>query len=781
MNYIISNKKVVTKFILILILSILLGKIVSAQTDVPKVENGVLDLTNWNFEKDGIINLDGKWEFYWEQLLTPEDFKTKELSPEYIYVPQGWATGLDNSKKYDNFGYATYKITVKLPESKTEYRIWFDQINTASKIWINGNLLGEVGTRTTSKENHSVGAHKFQDYFNSNLYPSKGELEIIIQASSYFSGGLYAGIFTPVKLGTKQQIKTLNNSKTIPALIVVGILLIIGIYHIVLFLYRKNEYSTLVFAILALLFVLRVDFEKSLTEQFLYDGKFLATIMYIVIWGYNILMPLFFYLLFKKFFNKYIFYVLTAISTFCFLFFVLTPVHIANSFNSIAFLYLLITIIFLNIVAFRALLNKEQGALWAFLGVFVVVLCNLYDIMVALSITTGEYISAYGFTIYVIFQAINIAERFSISFKNNVKLNKTLDYQNKNLEKIVVKRTEKITFQNQEILEKNEELNQQNEEIQAQADNLMVLNDEVTQKNSELFQQKEEILAQSEELLVTTDTLEQQNKQLEDQNEHITASVRYAKTIQTAVLPFEERIKNYLDLFIIFKPKDIVSGDFYWFTSIKSKTQQNSSTIFIAAVDCTGHGVPGAFMSMIGSQLLSKIVKEDKIYDPAEILLQLHNGIYLSLKQATSDNTDGMDVCLCRIDKNTIKPNEIKVTFSGAKRPLYYFKKQKNTLTRIKGDRKTIGGKPTRNMLAKFTNTEIILQKEDLIYLTTDGYIDQNNSERIRLGSRKFENIISNNANKPLNEQKQILETELNNWQILEQQRDDITVVGIKL
>ncbi len=160
--------------------------------------------------------------------------------------------------------------------------------------------------------------------------------------------------------------------------------------------------------------------------------------------------------------------------------------------------------------------------------------------------------------------------------------------------------------------------------------------------------------------------------------------------------------------------------------------------------------------------------------------MKLHKGIIYALKQEKTENSDGMDVCLCKLEKQ--KDNNTKITFSGAKRPLYYFEKSKNKLTRLKGDRKTIGGKKVgRNTISKFTNTKIILQKNDLIYLTTDGYIDQNNKERKRFGSKKLEKLLNNIANKTLVEQKQILEIELDNWQGTESQRDDITVIGIKL
>ena len=160
--------------------------------------------------------------------------------------------------------------------------------------------------------------------------------------------------------------------------------------------------------------------------------------------------------------------------------------------------------------------------------------------------------------------------------------------------------------------------------------------------------------------------------------------------------------------------------------------------------------------------------------------MQLHYGVVSALKQEETDNTDGMDVCLCKIEKQD--NNKTKIIFSGAKRHLYYFEKNKNELVKVKGDRKTIGGKKKfRNTLSKFTNTEIFLQKNDLIYLTSDGYVDQNNKERKRFGSKKLEKILNTISSKTLTGQKQMLEIELDKWQGTEKQRDDITVIGVEL
>ncbi len=209
-------------------------------------------------------------------------------------------------------------------------------------------------------------------------------------------------------------------------------------------------------------------------------------------------------------------------------------------------------------------------------------------------------------------------------------------------------------------------------------------------------------------------------EELQMKNEDITSSISYAKTIQKAILPFKETISNHFENFILFKPKDIVSGDFYWYVQVEKYH-------FMAAVDCTGHGVPGAFMSMIGSSLLNQIVNSDNEYNTAQILKKLDELIIFSLRQEQTDNNDGMDVCLCRIEKEQSYAN---IQFTGAKRPLLYIKNGENKIEKLSGDRKSIGGTQKKRSTFDFTSQELILDKGSVVYLSTDGFIDQNNSER---------------------------------------------------
>jgi len=265
--------------------------------------------------------------------------------------------------------------------------------------------------------------------------------------------------------------------------------------------------------------------------------------------------------------------------------------------------------------------------------------------------------------------------------------------------------------------------------------------------------------------------IEDQRDKLDLQNKKINSSIQYAQNIQQAILPTNKQIAKFFDYFIIYKPKDIVSGDFYWYVEVQER-------VYIASVDCTGHGVPGAFMSMIGSRLLNEIVIEKNILDPASILSTLNSNIIKALRQNETENADGMDVCLICFEN--IK-NMNSVIFAGAKRPLLVYRKGTSTIEEIKGDRMAIGGSKNENRDKEFTNQQISLSKEDIIFLSSDGFSDQNNPERKRFGSQRLNDLIIDNANESMPRIMEVLEKELSNYQQNEEQRDDITFIGLKI
>ena len=295
----------------------------------------------------------------------------------------------------------------------------------------------------------------------------------------------------------------------------------------------------------------------------------------------------------------------------------------------------------------------------------------------------------------------------------------------------------------------------------------------INKQNEDLEKSNHDLNQTKGELETKIEQIENLNKEVTTKNQKITDSIRYAQTIQEAILPPNiEFEKAFTDHFVLYSPKDMVSGDFYWMSN--QYTLDGQKTI-IAAVDCTGHGVPGAFMSMIGNTLLNEIVNQEKIFDTAQILTRLHEGVKKSLQQNNMSNDDGMDVCICTINFNS--DETAKLQFTGAKRPLYYY--QNSLLQSLKGDVKSIGGRDRKEK--PFTTQDLYLSKGDCLYLMTDGFSDQQNSDNKKFGTTRLLEFLEKNASLPLPIQREQLDDELktHSWGV--EQRDDITVLAVKI
>ena len=284
-------------------------------------------------------------------------------------------------------------------------------------------------------------------------------------------------------------------------------------------------------------------------------------------------------------------------------------------------------------------------------------------------------------------------------------------------------------------------------------------------------------LAREKKLLedtVTERTIELKvtNEQLVDAFQDIKDSINYAQKIQQSILPVESKIKAaFPDSFVFLKPRDIVSGDFYWFASVIS---EGVLYHIIAAADCTGHGVPGAFMSMAGNTILNEIVITKHIVQPSEILSLLHQGIRTSLQQSENESRDGMDICLCSINSITGE-----LHYAGAYNPLWILRKN-SEIEVIKGTKAAIGGFTPDNQL--FEAHTINLQKGEAIYLFTDGYADQfGGAFGKKLTTKKFRDAIAVNAHQTMQAQGIYLDNFIESWKGNENQVDDILVIGIKL
>lgn len=282
-----------------------------------------------------------------------------------------------------------------------------------------------------------------------------------------------------------------------------------------------------------------------------------------------------------------------------------------------------------------------------------------------------------------------------------------------------------------------------------------------------LFKSVRSILKKEE--LMTLEIIES-HALIEAKNKDITDSIQYAKRIQEAILPDTELIKKrFPESFILFLPRDIVSGDFYWYT-------ERADRYYLAAVDCTGHGVPGALMSMIGNTLLNEAINNSTTRETGEILDLLDAGIKHALKQKDDnpETRDGMDLAIISIDKNFTE-----LHFSGAFRPLLHLRKDQ--MEEIRADRFPIGGGNAYEK-TKFTTHKLAVQGNDLIYLFSDGYPDQIGGEQSKkFMTKRFKDMIMKNKHLPLNKQGDIYRNELQNWQGDNEQMDDILFIGLQI
>ncbi|MCW3103285.1 MAG: hypothetical protein JWO09_1725 [Bacteroidetes bacterium] len=296
------------------------------------------------------------------------------------------------------------------------------------------------------------------------------------------------------------------------------------------------------------------------------------------------------------------------------------------------------------------------------------------------------------------------------------------------------------------------------------------LEQEVELRTYQLRQEKEKVEVINKEVI-------EQKAIIEAKNHDITDSIKYAKNIQEALLPPLQNLHSELrEAFVLYQPKDIVSGDFYWFAKRNNKR-------FVASVDCTGHGVPGAFMSIIGNTLLNEIVTEKNIIQPAEILDELHAGVKTALKQSESENErrDGMDIALCSLnEEGTI------LEYAGANRPLWIFRKNKQgeeAFEMTKANKFPIGGMELHaNEKRKFTNHSIPVEKGDMIYIFSDGYADQfggDKGKKFMVGN--MQKLVAEIYHKPVEEQEKLLSKAFHDWKGGLEQIDDVLVIGFRI
>jgi len=550
--------------------------------------------------------------------------------------------------------------------------------------------------------NHKIGINRNIDY-------GKGFLVFIIPANELIS------------LVVDEKV----NINSTSSIFLFGFIIALGIAHLFIFLFysaNKNNLFYFFFTLLLSLYALIPFVQSNVTSAVVYD------------WFDNISMELFPLLLilllllaysifYERFPKVYLFIIPAGIISFLFILFQWKHTNI------VLYSFMVLSLIELIRVIIVALFKRKPGAIMISVGIgvfaFFVVTLTLMLLFPNDGDFSGTYVTvAFVFTIISIpvSMSLYLAKQFATTNKN---LNKKLIEVQLLSEKTVEQEKEK-----QKILESQKE----------------ILEIQVKERTAEIVEQK---------------------KIIEEKNKDITESIDYAQTIQQAILPDKKLVTSlFSNAFILFKPKDIVSGDFYWL-------MQNDNKKLIAACDCTGHGVPGALMSMVGNNLLTQIVNEKNNLSPAEILNLLHKQMRKTLRQENpSETKDGMDIALISF------MNEYEMEYAGAYRPLWII--NNGILKEIKADKYAIGGMQEEEERV-FTNHKIKLSKGDSIYIFSDGFADQFNDNDEKLMIRRFKDLLLSIQDKDMPSQEKVLDVFIENWRGKHEQVDDILVIGIKI
>lgn len=710
------------------VLTLFILSLTSCQFDENKqsiIEEGFVDLTHYNFKNEGILELNGDWEFYWEELHTPSFFHNQ--TPEYIAyypVPSIWNNQKYKGEEIGSDGYATFRLRLKLPSKKMKLAFKINTLGTAYQLYIDGELL--------TKGKSQVGTSKDESY--PSYYPlivdfqnKSQNVELVLQVSNFHHRK--GGFWEAIQLGLEEDVRQEQIQHQLISFLLLGAILIMGVYHLGLFSIRKKTITALYFSLLCLVTTIRILITDGYPINLLLDVNWF-TIIHLEYFSTN-LGPLsliwFLSVLFPEDIDPKIPKISSIVfGSIVFSIAILPPQYFTYTVPISQFLILL-TGFYVFFILIKAVINKRDGAILFLIGFLILFLVVVNDILFANNILNTGNQFALGFLSFIISQSIALSYRYAKAFRHSEILFEKLEFINKNLERIIGERTK-------EVQESNEKLN------------IMI-----------------------GELDAAYQILLKQKKQSDKKNQDFTDSTRYASNIQKALLPTAEYIQeNIPKHFVLYKPKDLVSGDFYWFHKF------SNGKIVIAAVDCTGHGVPGAMMSILGIESLNKIVIQGNMQEADIILSQLDDYIRTTLRQQFNNIRDGMDLALCIIDSD-----KKKVEFSGAHNPMLIIQQEQAKV--IKGSPKSIGGIMTKK---PFESHQIDIDQETYIYLFSDGYQDQfGGKEGRKFMKSRLKKLILEHHQKPMENQKDILDDTIKNWMIdgKEAQLDDILIIGFKL
>ncbi len=709
------------KYYFLIFFLLIYSNIIYSQNKDLGVKDGVICIKEEIIDNE-IISLNGDWQFYPNELLTPKDFKTgnKEKSCDYLTVPSAWNNKVKNEDDVENFGYGTYRLEIIHNCKARSMGIMLESISSSSLVFLDGNKVSQQGIVGINKESSKPDFKPEIIYYR----PKSDTSEIIIQVSNFFYSR--GGIIKSIKVSTEYNIRRYTIKNNDIDLFLIGAILIMGMSHWILYFLKRKNRSELFFGLLCLFVIARIMLTKNMYLLRLFpdfDWAMRIRLEYLTFYLGVLSVFLFIYYLYKNLFHKKALYFTITYTTIYSLVLLVSSVYFFTN-TLISFQVLTgLLLIYVLIILIKAIIMKADGALVFIIGFFIFSAASVNDVLHTANIINTGIFTPYGLFIFVFLQGYILSKRFTDTFTKTEELSIELNMLNKDLENKVKKRTNEIN--------------------------------------------KKNII-------------------LESQKQSIVDSILYAQRIQKAILPPESKLKYFFkSYFIIYKPQEIVSGDFYWIGKVEDRT-------VVAVADCTGHGVPGGFMSMLGMAFFNEIVLKQRFNSASDILQGLREKVKYSLHQTGKINEikDGMDLSLLIIDN---KKKEIQ--YAGANNNLYVITENINKkignnpkdvitsddkkLVQISGDRQPIA---IYTKEQPFTNHTFNYSPKDKIYLFSDGYADQFGGKHNRKYMiRNLKQTIFKISDYTFKEQQDILEKIHENWKGDNKQTDDILMLGFSM
>jgi len=867
---------------------------VEGQHETPLAVGGILEVPTWQWEADTPMALDGQWEMYWGQLLEPGQFAGK--TPMLFKVPGLWNGVEWMGSELPGEGYATFRLRVRLDSPPPMLAINFGKVQSAYRLWANGVLVAQEGTVASAAREASPRWAAREHFFTQ----VGQDLELVLQVSNFHHRK--GGIDSHLLLGTPEQV-TAHVSRLMGfEIFLLGVLVIMALYHFGLYALRRKDFSTLFFGLVCLLtgihsssggqlFFMRIF--PSTEWELLLKFNFLANYLRLPAFA------LFVAVLFKEEVSRAFALVIGAAGGVLSLLVLVSTANFYSRTLNIFFVLAISTILYLMFGLAKASLHRREGAIYSVLGTLVLLLTAVNDILNDMQAIDSLTLLPFGLFVFIFFQSFMLSVRFSNSFISVEKLtqrlisldkikNEFLENTSKGLEtplRIVMANigaykgylfslknghwtleafSEKgMPSQDDGILGKElGELAQNRGESllafkvlreairlgrmmvvesppsrQAFADDPYIQNRELCSilcmplfnqgalksvlylenyssesffteervnvldllssqistiiDNSKIYQELEALNRSLEEKVVErTAEVQEQKTQIEEQSRQLqltldelnvktknqTDSIRYAQRIQAAILPTHKAMEALLpEHFVLYWPKDILSGDFYW---TMAPPDAAPGDFMAAAVDCTGHGVPGALLSIVGNNLLNLAVSDLGLSKPSEVLTALQRSFRNFLNQEEQGMTasnESMDMGLVRFTASGRR-----LLFAGARNPLYLVRD--GQLIEFKATKLSVGGQTLERYAQRhFEDVEIEIRPGDNVYLFSDGFADQFGGKRnAKLTYKRFKDLLVEVAPLEPKEQFRALESRLAEWKGQEKQTDDVLVLGMR-